>query len=375
MNSKVLFFTNVFPHYREALWEKLVSSKDFELHFYFSNISKFGIKVGEYKSNRFLDYKDRFHIIRNYYIGKYLFWQSTATYIAAFSNYDSIIFTGESQVLSTWIASIIGRIRNKKVVFWGHGIYGNEKGVKRAIRTLFNKIPNYHFVYELRAKDLMLKQAISMSKIEVIYNSLDYELQKKLYLNNRTIKKEELLSFFVNPNNKTLIFSGRLNKSKRLDLLINSLKTLNRNRVNYNLLIIGEGSEMNSLISLGKSGIDEKWLHFYGSCYDENILSLLFIASDLCVSPGNVGLLAVHSLSYGTPVCTHSNFENQNPEVQVVKEGYTGVYFIFNDVDSLSKVIENFNYELKYSSNCREIIDKYYNPNYQYSVFKKVICS
>lgn len=374
MDSKVLFFTNVFPHYREALWEKLVSSKDFELHFYFSNKSKFGIKVGEYNSNRFLAYNDRFHIIKNYYLGKYLFWQSSAIYKAAFSNYDTIIFTGESQVLSNWIASIIGRIRNKKVVFWGHGIYGNEKGIKKVFRSLFNKIPNYHFVYEQRAKDLMLKQEISDCKIEVIYNSMDYELQKTLYLNNRFNKREEILSFFENPNNKTLIFSGRLNKSKRLDLLINSLKVLNKNRVNYNLLVIGDGNEINTLKLIGKSGIDEKWLYFYGSCYNENRLSQLFIASDLCVSPGNVGLLAVHSLSYGTPVCTHSNFENQAPEVQVVKEGYTGVYFKFNDVDSLSKVIENFNYELNYSNNCREIIDNYYNPNYQYSVFKKVIC-
>ena len=40
--------------------------------------------------------------------------------------------------------------------------------------------------------------------------------------------------------------------------------------------------------------------------------------SDLTVSPGNIGLTAIHSLSYGTPVCSHSNFNNQMPESEAI---------------------------------------------------------
>ena len=44
------------------------------------------------------------------------------------------------------------------------------------------------------------------------------------------------------------------------------------------------------------------------------------------VSPGNVGLTAIHSLSYGTPVLTHNNFNNQMPEVESIQPGFNGYF-------------------------------------------------
>ena len=55
---------------------------------------------------------------------------------------------------------------------------------------------------------------------------------------------------------------------------------------------------------------DQIW--FYGACYDESKLGELIFNADLCVSPGNVGLTAVHSMGYGTPVITHNNFAQSN---------------------------------------------------------------
>ena len=54
----------------------------------------------------------------------------------------------------------------------------------------------------------------------------------------------------------------------------------------------------------------------------------------------NVGLTAIHSLSFGTPVLTHNNFDNQMPEVQAINEGENGGFFIENDLEDLIKKIE-----------------------------------
>ena len=73
----------------------------------------------------------------------------------------------------------------------------------------------------------------------------------------------------------------------------------------------------------------------------EYLAYFIFHAS-LCVSPGNVGLAAIHSLSFGTPVCTHSNLLNQMPEIEAVEEGVTGCYFDENNLDNLIEVINNW---------------------------------
>ncbi len=66
------------------------------------------------------------------------------------------------------------------------------------------------------------------------------------------------------------------------------------------------------------------WL--YGACYDEEIIGELIFNAQLCVSPGNVGLTAMHSLVYGTPVITHNNFSNQSPEFEAIIDGKTGSF-------------------------------------------------
>lgn len=96
----------------------------------------------------------------------------------------------------------------------------------------------------------------------------------------------------------------------------------------------------------------------------------------MCVSPGNVGLTAIHSLTYGTPVCTHDDMANQMPEAGAIEDGYNG-FFKKGSVDNLKKKIENwFSKDVdrrKLKEQCYEIVVEYYNPEYQLSVFERLI--
>ena len=62
----------------------------------------------------------------------------------------------------------------------------------------------------------------------------------------------------------------------------------------------------------------------YGETFDEAEISKLLNHADLCVSPGNVGLTAMHALAYGVPVATHNDFKNQMPEFEAITPGKTG---------------------------------------------------
>ena len=129
------------------------------------------------------------------------------------------------------------------------------------------------------------------------------------------------------------------------------------------------------LISLAKKLLNANNFNFFGSVYDESLLSDLIYNSDLCVSPGNIGLTAIHSLSYGTPVASHNNFNNQMPEVEAIIDGENGFLFDENNSDDLANKIDNWflnNPNLDKDVIRKIIIDKY-NPKYQMRIFNDTI--
>jgi len=372
--EKILFITNFFPLYRKSIWKKLLNNKS-DVIFYFDPIQNEGIQVEKQffsESNKLNSFKE----VKNFYFFGRVIWQSRIVRECLSASFNQAIFLGDMNILSTWISLLICRLRNKKTILWTHGFYGNENYIKRKLRILFYSIGNKYLLYEQRGKKLMIRAGFDASKIFVIYNSLDYELQKEYFENYQKNNTKREFTFFKNSKLKTILFLGRLTSVKKIDLLIKSLNKLNSKRVNFNLLIIGEGSQKSSLKKMAKKGLEKGWIYFYGKTYKESELSKLIYSSDLMVSPGNTGLNAVHALSYGTPVGTHNNFYKQMPEAAIIEDQKTGFFFNENDSDDLSLNIDlwfsKFDINLTQAER-RRIIDEKYNPEYQIKVIQKAL--
>jgi glycosyltransferase involved in cell wall biosynthesis len=116
---------------------------------------------------------------------------------------------------------------------------------------------------------------------------------------------------------------------------------------------------------------------FYGACYDEEKLAELLYNADLCVSPGNVGLTAMHSMVYGLPVLTHNKFEWQMPEFEAIIEGKTGSFFEYDNLKSLETSISGFFKNVTdretIRKNCFAVIDSKFNPHIQLNVIRNVL--
>lgn len=374
--ENILFITNFFPLYRKNIWEKLLSNKKSNVIFYFDPIQNEGIQVEELFFSESNSKENNFKKVKNFYFFGRVIWQSKIIKECLLSSFNQAIFLGDMNILSTWIGLIICRLRNKKTILWTHGFYGNEKFFKRYLRVVFYSIGNKYLLYEQRGKKLMINAGFDSSKIFVVYNSLDYELQKKYFKKNQEYNLRRELNFFKNPNLKTILFLGRLTSVKKVDLLIKSVNKLNSKRVNFNLLIIGEGPQKKLLKKISKKGLEKGWIYFYGKTYNESELSKLIFSSDLMVSPGNTGLNAVHALSYGTPVGTHNNFNNQMPEAAIIEDKMTGFFFNENDSDDLSFKIElwfsKFSINLNRAER-RRAIDEKYNSKYQIKEIQKAL--
>lgn len=376
--KKIALFTSIASHYRKPIWSLLLEHQKHEFHLFFGDNRSSGIKTIDLKSKIFLKYESRIHKIKNiWYKGKLLFWQRGVLSQCLYGNYDMVVFRGSMYCLSTWIASIICRVKGINIVYWGHGFYGKEKGIKLLIRILFNSLANSHLLYGNISKDLFIKYGFNSKKIYLIYNSLDYSKHKAIRSNFKELEKSKVFNFMKHPDLPTVIFIGRLTATKKLDLLIKAIKTINEDEIKINLVFIGDGYEKKPLINMSAKGISERWIHFLGGIYDESIIGRYIYLSDLCVSPGNVGLTAIHSLSYGTPVCTHDNVKNQMPEAEAIINGYNGIFFKENNVRNLVYNIEywfsNNTDREKVRQNCYEQIDKYYNPNNQLNTINALI--
>lgn len=361
---KVVLINNIFPHYRSEIWEKLIFLIDFKVEIFFGNNKSdiFEINNSFSKNNC---------IFKNIYIKNILVWQIGVIPFVLQNNFDVYIFNGESNCLSTWISAFILKLRNKKIIFWGHGIYGNEKYIIKYFRILFNMLPDIHLLYSDYSKSLLSKY-VSNKKIFVIKNSINYYKSKKYRFNN--LNKNYSDKYYFSSDNNYLLFIGRITIKKKIYLLIDALNLLDDKFV---LIIVGNGHELKNLKNYILQYKLENRVSFFNEIYDEEELSYIISNSDLMVSPGNVGLNVIHSLQYGTPVCTHDNFSNQMPEFESIIPFQTGFFFKENDHNDLAKKIDfwfNNYYKNAYiKKSCYEMVDNYYNPDYQIKVFKNAI--
>ncbi|MEL0644030.1 glycosyltransferase [Olleya sp. Ti.3.14] len=363
MNKTCLIY-NYAQHYRIGVFKLLDVKLNID--------SYFGDKMADVKKldyNELANYKNE---LKNIQIFKGVYFQKGAVRLL-FKKYDNYILLGEYYNISTWLILILAKFSNKKVFLWTHGWYGNESVLKRFIKKTFFKLSNGILLYGNYAKDLMIKEGFDTNNLHVIYNSLFYN--KQLEIRNQLIPTNVYQSYFKN-SNPVLVFIGRLTKVKQLNKLLEAVSNINNNGVSVNVVLIGDGVLKDELVNLSKKLNIDNQVWFYGACYDEVKIGELIYNADLCVSPGNVGLTAIHTMTYGTPVITHDNFAMQMPEFEAIKQGVTGDFFKYNDfndlVNKINLWLKNNNRE-QVRVNCYNMIDDYFNPNFQLEVIKKIL--
>lgn len=302
-------------------------------------------------------------------------WQRGIVGLLRNDEIHSFLLLGELFSLSTWMLIILRRLiaPQKNIYFWSHGWYGREGFLKKWMKRVFFGFADKTFLYGNYARQVAIQQGNNPDKLVVIHNSLDYENQTRL---RESLHSSDVYYKHFNNHNPTLIFIGRLTKGKKLHQLLYAVAMLKECGVNFNVVFVGDGTERAMLEGIACKKDLSVW--FYGACYDDKVNADLIYNADLCISPGNVGLTAVHSMTFGTPVLTHSNFPYQGPEFEAITDGKTGAFFKEDDIESLANAIENW---FSKHSGDRDIIRQYcyeeiaesWTPNFQMNKFRKHI--
>jgi glycosyltransferase involved in cell wall biosynthesis len=367
---RVAVVYHFFAHYRSPIMEMLLSCQDID-YFLVGDRSDPDNSVKPWQPP-----EEKLLFAPCIKVTSDLLWQKGLLGLAIRRDIDTIIFLGNANFLSTWLAALLARLMRKRVLFWTHGWLRREQGAKAIVRNLFYRLAHGLLLYGNRAKMFGIENGFAKDRMYVIYNSLDYRTQKTImsHVTEDRIKRIREM-FFSDSKIPLLIYTGRLIKSKGLALLLSAMSQLQTQGFKTSLLLVGDGPEQEPLTQLAKtSGLA---VHFYGPCYDEHKLSELIMSANVTVAPGQVGLTAIHSLGYGTPVITHDDPNDQGPEWEAIVPGETGGIFKRGDIQDLARIIHKWCLhpwpDEDVRRQCKGVVDHFYNPDFQRRVINHAV--
>jgi glycosyltransferase involved in cell wall biosynthesis len=357
MSIKVAVIYHQFPHYRAPVLRSLSKSNRYEYIFWASVEDFSGIKAFKGDSTVSVNPLNTQLTKRGFRVNGY-------SAILKDRSIDAFLILGNPNILATWLIACFGRLTGKKVLFWAHGWLRQESSFKMLLRNSYFRLSHFLLVYGERSKSIGVTSGYPSERIHVIYNSLDFERAEDIFGN-----------MFPEPQRPLLICTARLTDQCRFDILIAAAETLKQRGKPVNILLVGEGPARNSLERLAsKLEVD---VYFYGACYDEITLGRLIYDADATVSPGKIGLTAIHSLTYGTPAFTHGDMDRQMPEVEAITPGISGDFFSYGDsndlADTLQRWFDTGRDRAEIRRCCHSVIAQKWNPTNQRILIEKAL--
>lgn len=184
--------------------------------------------------------------------------------------------------------------------------------------------------YSTAAYDILPSYGVKKENIFITYNSTDTEALLR--------ERENVLKapFLLPPNAKRILHIGRLVKWKRVDLLIDALPKVLAQFQEAELVVVGDGPELENLKQQAERLNLSSHVRFVGSVYTPEKLGAYMNESTVYVLAGMGGLSINDAMTYGMPViCSVCD----STERDLVTEGVNGFFFKEGDADSLAEKI------------------------------------
>ncbi len=214
----------------------------------------------------------------------------------------------------------------QRLALWGHGKTYTKASTKfeEWVKTKLANHCDWFFGYTQKGVDSVVEKGFQPNLTTVVQNSTDTNELKKL-LGEVTQKKIDAFKLINSiGDGPVAVFVGALDASKRLEFLIMSSVEVHKNIPDFELLIFGSGTELESVLA---SCEKFPFIKYCGRA-DQNTQALISKVAKLIMMPGRVGLIAVDSFALGLPIAT-TNWPWHAPEFEYLANGRNSV--IFND--------------------------------------------
>ena len=323
MNDVLLISENML-HYRISLYNEFYKMfKQYQLRLFVYSNKKGG--------NR--------EILFNMICDKYSFQKIRRTIIREDPAY--IILFWNIYTVHTWLLVFWLKLTNRPFIYWGQGVSMKNKSsyIKNFLYGLILKLSSAIVLYSKNEKEIIK----SKEKAFVANNTINLNDIPEITSSVRLIKEKYNINY-----KKVVLFVGRIQKRKKLDILINLF--IENKTHDIGLVIVGSGMSDKEQMRLKKHDNITYLGELYGSVNE------IFKMADIFCIPGTNGLGINQAMYWGLPVLTIEGF--QNPEIVYVKNGETG-FILKNKSELWEKITQLLNDDdllAKMSKRSKEVI-------------------
>lgn len=278
MPLKVLIIQNRIPPYRIPFFEELAKVYDITVLFFLGNPGPVKFKTQKFDGGTFR--LSHIHFTPGVY--------------RIARNYDCVVIMFDLWWLNLSLLPFMLETGKPQVILWGHGI-GRTSGSKIAtyLRGLVAAKARALIFYTEETKRFFQKK-VGIS-------------EEKCFVANNTMLVEQPPLLETNEQRNCFMYLGRIQKRKRIDELLMAYARLENDvRMNYKVLIVGDGpeEELTALRQLAARLEISANVIFEPGTYQEKKVCACYSRALAYVSPGHVGLGVVQSFAHGVPVVT-----------------------------------------------------------------------
>ena len=321
-NGKLAIQQRVLPSYRVPFFDTLASQCKEGLHLFAGQARpEEMIHPAKKTSTAVWHHGQNIHLFKKPF---YLCWQKDNLSWLKHTNPDCLITEANPRYLSTdrlirWMHK-----HNRPIIGWGLGApkaSGFIGKIRTFRRTQFLKKFDTLIAYSKNGAQEYINLGIPKKRIFTAYNAVAPKPSKTPPRKSNTFAAKPIL-----------IFVGRLQERKRLDMLIQACAKL-PSQIQPTLWIIGDGPAMQSSQQLADSLYPDTI--FYGAMHNSE-LTEKFYQADCFVLPGTGGLAIQEAMAHGLPVIVAEGDGTQNDLVR----SQNGWLIKPNDLDHLVQTLK-----------------------------------
>lgn len=315
--AQALVYYFAFPHYRRSILSALRSESEPTFDLIAGRRSRESIEALTEADVNGLK------IVPTFRAGP-ISWDRGVVRQASGPHYQVVVLGPATLSLSTWAILVLRRLRGRRTFLWGQcGRFG-DRSFKRRVQEIMNRLATGLLVYGENEAVAATQLGLSMSRVSVVNNATHSNADVlRLEDNDAQLRRAQEAAERAKAGGAVrLLFVGRLNADKKLDVLLRAARTLREEYPDLSVDLIGDGDARETL----RGEFAHDWIRFHGWVYDTEVLQRFFHEATFVCSPYHMGLLAIDSLRAGTPVLVPDNPMNGS-EVEALTSHVNAIRF------------------------------------------------
>lgn len=233
-----------------------------------------------------------FQVIHNKNNRGKLWWRYEKSMRKTMKDFDVTIIPMDTRQIDYHFALLF---KNTAVIVWGIGVSASY---------------NVKFDSKQRSKTLLARDFYKLADASLFYSQYPIDKLKnhaypteRYFVANNTV---EVMKTKIQTEKNSILFIGTLYPQKRIHELLSAYYEAFKVESSIpELVIIGDGTEKESILSFVNEHNIESKVKVTGEIFDENKLSEYYSCALACISPNQAGLSVLKSMGYGVPYITY----------------------------------------------------------------------